>query len=148
MKKMLVLIGLLFASCNIPQIEDAKCTASRETVRSFFSQHLSEENATGFTFESMAKKAKFLTPELNSLLQKQTEPGKMFTEALPTGFKVGECKISGENSVVHTVRLFAMANNKAVESEMKVDVEKRGNDWLIDDLTDDKNKSLTSILKQ
>ena len=152
-------ISLAFASCSIPQIEDAKCTASRETVRSFYAQHIGGGDAMAFHRENVAKKEKFLTPELYKLLQneftRQDEFVKAHPDAVPfmngdpftasqdypTGFKVGECKVSGENSVSHNVRLFGKVENKPFEREIKVAAEKRGSDWLISDFIADKNES-------
>ena len=162
----LLFICLAFVSCNIPQIEDGKCTASRETVRSFYSQHFNNESERGFTRENVAKKEIFLTPELYKLLQHEFERQEEFVKAhpdevpffdgdpftasqeYPTGFKVGECKISGENRVVHNVRLFWMTDKKPVEREIKVEAEKRGDKWLINDFIDDKNESLVKTLSR
>lgn len=161
----LLLFGLALVSCSIPQIEDGKCTASRETVRSFYSQHFAAGDERGFTRENVAKKEKFLTPELYKLLQHEFDrqeefakshpdevpfiDGDPFTDSqeYPTGFKVGECNISGESRTKHTVRLFwKSADDKPTQREIKVEVEKRGDKWLISDFIDDGNGSLVKTL--
>lgn len=161
----LLLASLALVSCNIPQIEDGKCTASRETVRSFYSQHFNNEAERGFTRENIAKKEKFLTPELYRLLQHEFERQEEFVKAhpdevpfidgdpftdsqeYPTGFKVGECDISGESRTKHNVNLFwKSADDKPTQRVMKVEVEKRGGKWLINDFIDDTNESLVKTL--
>lgn len=160
----LLLACLALVSCSIPQIEDGKCTASRETVRSFYSQHFASNEEMGFTRENVAKKEKFLTPGLYKLLQNEFTREDEFAKAhpdevpffngdpftnsqeYPTGFKVGECKIAGENHVSHNVRLFWKTDNKPGERMMKLEVEKSGDKWLISDFVDDKNESLAKTL--
>jgi len=162
----LLLLGLGLVSCNIPQIEDGKCTASRETVRSFFTQHFQSDAETGFTRESVAKKEKFLTPELYKLLQHEFDRedefvkahpdevpymnGDPFTDSqeYPTGFKVGKCNVSGESRVTHNVLLFWKTDDKPVQEGTKVQVEKRGDKWLIGDFTSDKSGSLVKTLSR
>ncbi len=162
----LLFIGLTLASCSIPQIEDGKCTASRETVRSFYSQHFTSSDEMGFTRENVTKKEKFLTPELYKLLQNEFARQDEFVKAhpdevpfmdgdpftasqeYPTGFKVGECKISGESRVSHNVRLFWKNDNKPVERMMKIEAEKRSDKWLISDFVDDKGESLVKTLSR
>lgn len=162
----LLLACIALVSCNIPQVEDGKCTASRETVRSFYSQHFAGGDEMGFTRENIAKKEKFLTPELYKLLQREFDrqdefvkahpdevpfiDGDVFTDSqeYPTGFKVGECKISGESRVSHIVRLFWNTDNKPVQREIKVEAEKRGDKWLISDFIGDKESSLVKTLSR
>jgi hypothetical protein len=152
----LLLACLALMSCSIPQVEDGKCTVSRETVRSFYSEHFADGDKISFTKESVTKKEKFLTPEFYQTAQKQFAvlekfktdhpeakqidedlfiDGDPFTNSMnyPTGFKVGECEISGENNVSHNVRLFWKNDNKPFERDMKVEMEKRGDKWLISD---------------
>jgi hypothetical protein len=157
MLKTIVVIGfvfLAFAACSIPQVEDPKCTESRETVRSFYAQHLADESQTSFTRENIAKKEKFLTPEFYRLLtgaldKQQTFSRDVFadSEQGPTGFKVGECKVSGENTVTHTVRLFWKIDAKPIVGDIKVEEEKRGDTWLISDFVGNTSGSLANALK-
>ncbi len=166
LRNFLLLACLALVSCNIPQVEDGKCTASREIARSFYSEHFADQTGMAFTRENISRKEKFLTPELFKLLQHEfdrqdefvkTHPdevpfmdGDVFTDSqeYPTGFKVGECKISGESRVAHTVRLFWRNNDKPMQREMKVEVEKRGDKWLINDFIGDKDESLVKTLSR
>jgi Protein of unknown function (DUF3828) len=157
MKKLLLFICLLSASCSIPQIEDAKCTESRETVRSFYAQHLSESQIETLNTEEVGKKEKWLTPELYQLLQKAAamDPAKAikgdpftFSTEFPTGFKVGECQVSGEQAASHTVRLFWKVGSERGEHLMKVETEKRGDRWLIKNFIDPQRGTLVELLSK
>jgi hypothetical protein len=161
---LLFTVCLVFASCSIPQVEDAKCTASRETVRSFYAQHFSEGDKIGFTRDNITREEKFFTPEFYKLLLNEISRQEDFLKANPNetpfltgdpfsdspeyavGFKVGECKVSGENNVTHNVRLFWKIADKPTVGDIKIDAEKRGDQWLIGDFTGDKDGSLAKIL--
>lgn len=154
-----------FSTCNIPQVEDAKCTASRETVRSFYAEHFAAGDRMGFTRENVAGKEKFFTPELHKLLLNEFDRQEKFakenpgqppfmsgdpftvSQEYPSGFKVGECAIGGENNASHTVQLFWISEDKPINRAIKVEAEKRGDKWLVKDITGDDN-GLVKILSR
>ena len=157
MRKSLFLICLIFASCGIPQVEDEKCTESREAVRTFYAEHLSESPVEKLKPEILTKIDGWLTSDLFGLLEKaakRTDSSAImgdpftFSAEFPTGFKVGECQVSGERNVTHTVRLFWNVNSKPGEHLIKAQVEKTGDRWLIKDFVDPDRGSLVQMLSK
>lgn len=166
-----LVIALAFGSCQIPQIEDARCTASRETARKFFAQHLQDTSRQAFTREALTSLEKFLTPEFYQVMQKDFDrhekmirdnplenmPNRVaFANAdpitgphpLPTGYKVGECKTEGDFYAIHAVQMFWTNDDRPLQRELKVKIEKRGDQWLISDFINDKNESLFEMFSR
>jgi hypothetical protein len=155
---LLLLVALACLSCSNPQMEDPKCTASRQTVQSFYSEYFADSGKNGFNRDTIEKKEKFLAPDLYKLLQtdldRQASGGLSFLNWDPfidsseeaTGFKVGECKVFDDIHITHTVRLFWKTDNKPTIGEIKVKTVRISDQWLITDFTGEKNGSVTQRL--
>jgi len=120
-------------SCSIPNLEKPECTEARQTVREFYSFHFG--NDMKLSKENLQKRERFLTDGLKQNLAAQAESPKDYfttTDDYPKAFRIGDCKVAGENKVVFQVVLFWKDDSRSEQREIRVETVKRNDKWLID----------------
>lgn len=128
---------LLTAYCSlncgsVPNLEPPECTASRGTVREFYSYHFGNEMR--FSPENLQKRAKYFTPEYFKSLQNLPTGGDVFTtnnDDFPKAFRVGSCKVVDPSKTDFEVLLFWKTDTRSEQREIHVEVVKQGDQWLI-----------------
>ena len=136
---LLVLLGaaIWIAGCSLPNLESEECTASRDTVREFYSYHFGHE--LGYTDQDLDARREYLTPAFFDSLRKQprdfppgTDPFTR-TENPPKAFRIGECKVMtpGERTSFEII-LFWKDNTRSEQQVINAEVQKEGPRWLID----------------
>jgi len=151
-------------SCSIPNLEDANCSQAKEPVKSFYSYHFGNE--MDFGRENIVKKEKFLTPEFYKLVIYELDRqerfvkenadqvpfinGDPFTDSqeYPTSFRIGKCAVVEPNKVVIEVLMFWKFQVGSDQREMKIEVFKQDDKWLINDFVDGENKSLQKLFSR
>jgi hypothetical protein len=122
------------SGCSVPNLESTECAEARNTVREFYSYHFGNEMKP--SAENLKQRQKFLTEGLNQQLRQQPErEAKDYftaTDDYPKAFRVGECKAAeGENKTVFGVLLFWKDERRDEQKEIRVEVVKENNNWLI-----------------
>ena len=123
----------LVASCSIPNLEAPECTASRLTVKEFYSNHFGGEMK--FSPESLKPLEKFLTPEYFQSLRNLPPGNDPLTTGnadFPKAFRVGGCKVVDPSKTDVEVLLFWKTETRSEQRAIHVEVVKRGDQWLID----------------
>jgi hypothetical protein len=137
--KILLVCSLLTAfgslACSIPNLESASCVDSRNALREFYSYHFG--NSMTFSREDLKAREKFLTPEFTARLagsQEGTDPFTTGTSDIPKAFRTDECReLSPERTALDVV-LYWKDDNRTEERKIKVEMAKRGGEWLVDDI--------------
>ncbi len=130
---MAAVFAVAFAgSCSVPNLEAPECTASRGTVKEFYSIHFGNEMK--FSAETLKFKEKFLTPELVASLDSTpagTDPFTTRSTDFPKAFRVGGCTITDPSKTDVEVVLFWKDESRSEERKIHVEVVKRDDKWLI-----------------
>jgi hypothetical protein len=136
--KILVVFSLLYlaVACSVPNLESATCVESRNALREFYSFHFG--NNMSFTQDDLRARERFLTPEFAEKLRSSregTDPFTTGTDDLPKAFRAGDCReISPERTAIEVV-LFWKDDTRSEERKIKVEMAKRGDVWLVDNIT-------------
>src|SRR5688572_30569505 len=133
-KFFLLLLAFSTASCglSIPNLEQPECTEARNEVREFYSYHFGNDMKP--LAENLQKREKFLSAELKQQLEQQLESTKdYFTQAddYPKAFRVGACEVVSPEKTIFEVLLFWKDNTRSEQREIKVEMIKQNNNWLI-----------------
>jgi hypothetical protein len=123
------------AGCSIPNLEDPACTEARTAVREFYSFHFG--NDMGVSSENLKKRERFMTPRFFQEVsneQESTDPFTTGTTELPKAFRVGECRAASPDNAEFQVVLFWRDDVRNDQREIKADVVRKGDKWLIDDV--------------
>ena len=128
---------LCLAACSIPNLEPQSCIDSRTAIREFYSFHFG--NGLGFEDEDLDKREQYLTPTFFKHLRyppRDIPPGiDPFTRTdhdPPKAFRVGECREIASDKVEYLVLLFWRDDNRTEQREIKVDMVKENERWLVD----------------
>lgn len=84
--------------------------------------------------ENLKQREKFLSRELFKTLSASGETTKDYftaTDDYPKAFRVGGCKVEGENKTVFGVLLFWKDNKRDEQKEIQVEAVKENNNWLV-----------------
>jgi len=136
--KILVVFSLLYlaAACSVPNLESATCVESRNALREFYSFHFG--NNMSFTPDDLRARERFLTPEFAEKLRGSREGTDPFTtgaDDIPKAFRAGDCReISPERTAIEVV-LFWKDDTRSEERKINVEMAKRGDVWLVDNIT-------------
>jgi hypothetical protein len=131
----LCLLSFVFclASCgSVPNLEEPQCTASRLTVKEFYSYHFG--NDMKFSQENLKPLEKFLTPEYFKSLQNVTTENDIFTTNnldFPKTFRVGKCTIVEPAKTNMEVVLFWRDDKRNEQKVITAEVVKQNDKWLI-----------------
>jgi hypothetical protein len=128
----LLLISYCSLNCSIPNLEPPECTDARNTVREFYSYHFGNDMKPSAV--NLKQREKFLTEGLKQQLKQQPETSKDYftqTDDYPKAFRVGRCKVEGENKTVLGVLLFWKDDQRDLQKEVQVEALKENNNWLI-----------------
>ncbi len=131
----LCLLAFVFclASCgSVPNLEEPQCTASRLTVKEFYSYHFG--NDMKFSQENLKPLEKFLTPEYFKSLQNVTTENDIFTTNnldFPKTFRVGKCTIVEPAKTNMEVVLFWRDDKRSEQKVITAEVVKQNDKWLI-----------------
>jgi len=127
---------LSFAACSIPNLEPQSCIDSRTTIREFYSYHFG--NDMHFTPENLRVRERFLTKGFAARTSVETEGIDPFTtgnDDFPRAFRVGKCTEVASDKVEYQVLLFWRDDNRTEQREIKVDLAKQNERWLVDNVT-------------
>jgi hypothetical protein len=120
-------------NCNIPNLEKTECSEARQPVKELYSFHFGNDMKP--SKENLQLREKFLTGELKQQLEKQTEGAKDYftaTEDYPKAFRIGGCNVIEPNKKLNLqVLLFWKDDNRNEQREVKVEVIKENDKWLI-----------------
>ncbi len=122
-----------FTACSIPNLEPLTCIDSRTSIREFYSFHFG--NDMHLTPENLQARKRFLTEEFARRVSKETEGIDPFTAEnadFPRAFRVGKCTEITSDRVEYQVLLFWRDDSRSEQREIKVDLAKENERWLID----------------
>ncbi|MDQ3798402.1 MAG: YbjP/YqhG family protein [Acidobacteriota bacterium] len=143
----LLLTACCSLSCSVPNLESPECTAARQTVREFYSQHFGGDMK--FTPENLRAREKYLTPDLARLLQKFLTGSDPFTltpgDDLPKAFRVGGCKTVAPDKTELQVLLFWKDDARSEQREIRVEAVRQSEEWLIGNISNN-TSNLQNIL--
>ena len=133
-KFFLLLLAFSITSCglSVPNLEPPECTEARTGVREFYSYHFGNDMKP--SIENLERREKFLTADLTRQLKQQTEAAKDYftqTEDYPKAFRVGACEVVSPEKTVFNVLLFWRDDARSEQREIKVEVIKQNDVWLI-----------------
>ena len=129
---LLCILNLAFCigSCSVPNLEKPQCTEARNAVKRFYSFHLGNDMRP--SSEYLTKREAFLTTELRGTV---STDGQMdyftATDNYPKAFRVGECTSAADDRAVLQVLLFWRDDASSDQKEIKVEVAKTGDNWLV-----------------
>ena len=137
----ILLVGSLITAfgslaCRIPNLESPSCIDSRNALREFYSYHFG--NSMTFSQEDLKAREKFLTPEFAARLQKSqegTDPFTTGTSDIPKAFRAGECREISPDRTAFEVLIFWKDDARSEERRINVEMAKRGDNWLVDNVT-------------
>jgi len=127
---------LFTLACSVPNLEKPECTGSRETVKEFYSYHFGSDMKP--SKENLQKREKFLTNELQQNLAEQTNGAKDYftaTDDYPKAFRIGSCEVVNANKTVFQIVFFWRDDTRSEQREVKAEVVKQNDKWLIDKVT-------------
>jgi hypothetical protein len=132
----IIAVACLAASCSIPSLEAPECTASRNTVKEFYSFHFG--NDMHFSAANLETRSKFLTPDFAAKLGTTGGDGDVFTTGdadFPKAFRVGGCTVKAPDETRFSVLLFWRDDVRSEQREIFVDTRNINGSWLIDSVT-------------
>lgn len=127
------LVNIFAAACSVPNLEKPECDESRETVKQFYSFHFGNDLKPNP--EKLENSKVFLTERLFEELKNKNETLNDYftqTEDYPRAFRVGGCEAVSETKTVFEVLLFWKDETRNEQKEIKVEVIKENEKWLID----------------
>ena len=119
-------------ACSIPNLEKPECTESRNTVREFYSVHFGSDMKP--SEEYLKVRERFLTADLRNLILKNLPDKRDYftaTDDYPRAFRVGGCEITAPDKTVFGVLVFWKDDTRTEQREIKVEVVKENDRWLI-----------------
>lgn len=122
----------LSASCSLPSLESAQCTAARDSVKRFYSFHFGNDMHP--SPDNLKASEAFLTPDLIGALSAQNDQARDYftaTENYPKAFRVGACTSDSTESATLQVVLLWRNDEKSEQKEVRVETVKSGDKWLI-----------------
>jgi hypothetical protein len=132
-KTFFLLSFVLFAvGCEVPNLEAPECTASRDTVKKFYSFHFGSEMAS--SPEIVKEREKFLTPELAAKLAAAADSKTDYftaTDKYPRAFRVGECTANSKQNTTFRVILLWRDDTRSEQREVNVEAVEMDGKWLI-----------------
>jgi len=124
-------------SCSIPNLEKPECTEARQTLKEFYSFHFGGDMK--FTKENLHLRKKFLSDQLLQKLEARPDDSNDFftaTDNYPKTFRVGVCQVTEPKKKVDAqVLLFWRKDEKNEQKEIKAEVIKENEKWLISDIS-------------
>jgi hypothetical protein len=127
-----ILLFALSNACSIPNLDKPQCSASRETVKEFYSYHFGSDMKP--SKENLQASGKFLTDELKSNLAAQPFTATDYftaTDDYPKAFRVGDCEVVDDNKTVFQIVFFWKTDTRNEQREVKVETIKQNDKWLI-----------------
>ena len=128
---------IAIASCSVPSLENPDCRTSRDAVRQFYSFHFGNDMRP--SPENLKLREKFLTGELAQKLSASAETAKDYftgTEKFPKAFRVGTCEAAAPDKTVFQVLLLWHEEEKNVQREVKAEMVKENDKWLVNKVSD------------
>jgi hypothetical protein len=128
---------LLIVSCSVPNLEKPECTESREAAKKFYSFHFGNDMRP--SVENLKLREKFLTKELFARLSSSAETAKDYftrTESFPKAFRIGSCESVSPEKTIFQVLLLWHDDDKNVQREIKVEMIRENNMWLVNRILD------------
>jgi hypothetical protein len=127
----LLLSAFCVLSCSVPNLEPRECTASRDTVREFYSSYIA--TTPGDREDSPAMFQRFVSRSFERGDPKRGEADPfVLTNEFPKAFRVGECTVLEENKrTSFQVLLFWKDDVRSEQRAINVETENEGDRWLI-----------------
>jgi hypothetical protein len=123
----------LFAlACSIPNLEDAACTQSRQTVKEFYSLHFGGEMR--YSPEILTAREKYFTTEFAAYLPKSPTDADVFTvnsNDYPKAFRIGNCRAESSDKTILEVLLFWKTNERSEQRNIEVEMVRVNEQWRI-----------------
>lgn len=122
-----------FAACSIPNLESNECQQARDPLQQFYSYHFGNDMQPSEKYYKDRKD--YLTASFGNFVSKQiTNKRDFFTleEDYPKAFRVGSCKTIAPDRAEFGVLLFWKTDTRSEQREIKVEVVKENEKWLID----------------
>lgn len=133
----LLLSAFCLLGCSVPNLEKAECTEARGAIKQFYSYHFGNDMRP--SLENLKLREKFLTKELTGKLSSSTETAKDYftaTENFAKAFRIGSCDSVSPEKTVFQVLLLWRDDDKNVQREVKVEMIKENDKWLINRVLD------------
>jgi len=132
----LLLAAYCSLGCSIPNLEKPECTEARQTLKELYSLHFGSDMK--FSKENLQPREKFLSEQLKQKLQAQSDSANDYftvTEDYPRTFRVGICKVIKPGEKVEAqVLLFWKEDETTEQKEVKAEVIKENDKWLVSDI--------------
>lgn len=126
-------LAFCFFSCgSVPNLEKPECSEARNTVREFYSAHFGNDMKP--SEEYLKLREKFLTADLRDTISKNISDRRDYftaTDDYPKAFRVGECEVAASDKTIFGVLLFWKSDTRTEQREVKVEVVKQNDKWLI-----------------
>ena len=129
--------SILLAACSIPSLEKPECTQARESIKQFYSFHVGNDMRP--SPEKLKLREKFLTKELAEKLAASTETVRDYftaSENFPKAFRVGFCESVSPDKTLFQVLLLWHETDKNIQREIKVEMVKENDKWLVNNVLD------------
>lgn len=123
----------LTSSCSIPNLDPPECSASRTTVREFYSLHFGNEMKV--SSDGLKARKRFLTTGLLNEAENAAEGTDPFTTGttdIPKAFRAAECRVISPERAEYDVLLFWKDDSRTEQRTIRVQAAKIGDSWLID----------------
>ena len=121
---------------SIPSLEDPACDAARDATKSFYSFHFGNDLAP--SAESLANRARFLTPSLQSRLAARADDSEDYftaTSDYPKAFRIGGCQAVGPDKVAFEIALFWKDDERSEQRAIRVTSVFQDGKWLVDEVS-------------
>lgn len=123
---------LFISACSVPNLDKPQCTASRETVKEFYSYHFGSDMK--LSKENLEASGKFLSDELKRNLAAQPVTATDYftaTDDYPKAFRVGDCEVIDDSKTIFQIVFFWRTDTRSEQREVKVETIKQNDKWLI-----------------
>lgn len=128
----LLLTAYCSLACSVPNLEKPECIESRNTVREFYSVHFGNDMKPSEDY--LKRRGKFLTTDLKNLTAQSLSDKRDYftaTDDYPKAFRVGSCQVIAPDKTLFGVLLFWKDDIRNEQREIKVEVVKENDRWLI-----------------
>lgn len=129
----ILIVAVLAAGCDIPNLDPPECSASRTSVREFYSFHFGNEMKV--SADGLEARRKFITPELfrnAGSAAAGSDPFTSGTADIPKAFRAGKCTVVSPDRTQYDILLFWKDDVRSEQRTIRVQAVKTGDQWLID----------------
>lgn len=122
--------ALCFSSCSLPSLEKPECAEARGVVKQFYSWYFGTEAHEREQHPEILKG--YVSPEFPFDRGSNWESDPFVLSVnFPKTFRVGSCDLQANDKAIFKVLLLWKDDAKSEQKEVKVEVVKTGDKWLI-----------------